>query len=87
MTEKSEGLETWEDTVEAVEGDMDAVDAGEMGAGSTSVEAASWSAGGLLIPLAQLGSKRADSSSVSGELPEDWVVMLEKVRPRALPWM
>lgn len=68
MTEKSEGLEVCEDTVEAVEGETDAVDAAETALASEG-EAKSQPIG--LLGRFQVTSKRLDSSSVSGELPED----------------
>lgn len=77
MAEKSEGCDICEDTVEAVDGETDATDAGVKEAALAKLEA-----GGLVGPF-QLGWKRADSSSVSGELPDDCVVTLEKVHARA----
>ena len=82
VTEKSEGLDACDDTVDAIDGEMDAVDPAEK-AGLGSVGEAKLQPMGLLGPF-QVASKRADSSSVSGELPEDWVVTLENVRARAL---
>lgn len=75
VTEKSEGLDICDDTVEAVEGDIDAVEGVGKGIGPAKPEA-------LLNESAPFGSKRTESSSVSGELLEHWVVTLEKVRER-----
>ena len=86
MTEKSEGCDICEDMVEAVDGETDATDADVKEAALAKLEVGGLvgplEVGGLVGPF-QLGSKRADSSSVSGELPDDCVVTLEKVHARA----
>lgn len=81
VTEKSEGLESCDDTVEVAEGEIEAVDSAEKAELGSGGEAKVQPIG--LLGLFQVASKRLDSSSVSGELPEDWVVTLENVRARA----